>query len=127
VYVNTETEKSPLGTGDSEKPTVWAVAKMHVKRNAVLLSEMLSVAVFLTIIISLSVVYGHPKPANVPGGSSAPSWSLDNFKSLVTFGDSYTDESRGNYFVSHGGNPPPVGWIGPVVSAWRLIRYLSFK
>jgi hypothetical protein len=94
---------------------------MHINRNAVLFSEMLSVIVFLSIIISLSVVYGHPRPANAPGGSTDPSWSLDNFKSLVTFGDSYTDESRGNYFVSHGGNPPPVGWIEPVVSAQRLI------
>lgn len=127
VYGNTEIEKSPLGTGNSANPTVWAVAKMNINRNTVLLSGMLSIIVFLSIIISLSVVYGHRKPANVPGGSPAPSWSLENFKSLVTFGDSYTDESRGNYFISHGGNPPPVGWIEPVVSAQQLIPYLPFK
>jgi hypothetical protein len=127
VYGNAEIDKSPLEAGSSAKPPLWAAAKMHINRNAVLLSEMLSVIVFLSIIISLSVVYGHPRPANAPGSSPASSWSLDNFKSLVTFGDSYTDESRGNYFVSHGGSPPPVGWVEPVVSAQRLTRYYPFK
>jgi hypothetical protein len=36
------------------------------------------------------------------------------FKSLVTFGDSYTDESRAPYFGQHG-RAPPTGWMGPVV------------
>lgn len=35
------------------------------------------------------------------------------FKCLVAFGDSYTDEGRGNYFVSHG-QAPPVGTTFPV-------------
>jgi phospholipase/lecithinase/hemolysin len=46
----------------------------------------------------------------------ASAWGLTRFKSLVTFGDSYTDESRLNYFSSHGGQPPPVGWVDPAVS-----------
>lgn len=42
-------------------------------------------------------------------------WGLRRFKSLVTFGDSYTDDSRLNYFGSHDGAAPPVGWEQPVV------------
>jgi len=48
-------------------------------------------------------------------------WDLKNFKSLVTFGDSYTDESRIGYFSSHKGSAPPVGWIGPPVSKELLL------
>ncbi|KAF2395719.1 hypothetical protein EJ06DRAFT_484672 [Trichodelitschia bisporula] len=44
----------------------------------------------------------------VPGGAS---WALENFKSLVTFGDSYTDEVRMSYIGQHGGITPPIGWL----------------
>ena len=40
-------------------------------------------------------------------------WSLENFDSLVTFGDSYTDENRLNYFLQNKGNPPPPGTYFP--------------
>ncbi|KAK2743705.1 hypothetical protein FQN55_007108 [Onygenales sp. PD_40] len=43
---------------------------------------------------------------------SANSWTLQGMKSLVAFGDSYTDESRLGYFIEHQ-EAPPVGWIGP--------------
>lgn len=39
---------------------------------------------------------------------------MNNFKSLVTFGDSYTDENRLGYFINHNGSAPPVGWQQPV-------------
>ncbi|EED22785.1 GDSL lipase/acylhydrolase family protein [Talaromyces stipitatus ATCC 10500] len=48
-----------------------------------------------------------------PGGNSSK-WRLKKFKSLVTFGDSYTDESRYGYFASHNGSAPPVGWVDPI-------------
>lgn len=51
-------------------------------------------------------------------------WPLKSFKTLVTFGDSYTDESRLNYFASHNGSAPPVGWIDPIVSV--IYYYLLF-
>lgn len=57
--------------------------------------------------------------ANEPpayGGSSASSWDLKNFTSLVAFGDSYTDDSRLNYISAHNGSLPPVGYDNPVVS-----------
>jgi hypothetical protein len=37
------------------------------------------------------------------------------FKTLVTFGDSYTDENRLGYFGSHNGSAPPVAWDEGVV------------
>lgn len=36
-------------------------------------------------------------------------WQSQNFKTLVTFGDSYTDENRLSYFGSHNGSAPPAG------------------
>ncbi|KAH8705196.1 GDSL lipase/acylhydrolase family protein [Talaromyces proteolyticus] len=46
-------------------------------------------------------------------GNAAVNWKSRNFKSLVTFGDSYTDESRLNYFITHNGSAPPAGWVDP--------------
>ncbi|TKA62266.1 hypothetical protein B0A55_10897 [Friedmanniomyces simplex] len=65
--------------------------------------------------------YHHSPPGNHgsygPGSGSASShnqWRLANFTSLVAFGDSYTDDSRLGYFISHQGAPPPVGYDNPV-------------
>ncbi|KAF7587957.1 hypothetical protein BBP40_006496, partial [Aspergillus hancockii] len=41
-------------------------------------------------------------------------WGPKKFKSLVTFGDSYTDDSRLSYFYEHNATAPPVGWEQPV-------------
>ena len=104
-----------LDRDDLPSYTRRAVVVMPNKRPIWLLSELLSVAVFVVIIISLSVVYGHPKPSAVGSASSgSPSWTLEDFKGLVTFGDSYTDEARGYYIGGHG-QVPPVGWEGPLV------------
>ncbi|KAF2152059.1 carbohydrate esterase family 16 protein [Myriangium duriaei CBS 260.36] len=35
------------------------------------------------------------------------------FSQLVSFGDSYTDDSRLSYFISHNGSAPPVGYANP--------------
>ena len=45
----------------------------------------------------------------------AQGWRDGKFKTLVTFGDSYTDENRLGYFINHNGSAPPVGWEQPVV------------
>lgn len=42
-------------------------------------------------------------------------WGLRKFKTLVTFGDSYTDDSRLTYFANHNGSAPRVGWVQPEV------------
>ncbi|KAF2443003.1 carbohydrate esterase family 16 protein [Karstenula rhodostoma CBS 690.94] len=36
-------------------------------------------------------------------------WQAQDFKTLVAFGDSYTDENRLGYFGSHNGSAPPIG------------------
>ncbi|KAJ4291671.1 hypothetical protein N0V90_009566 [Kalmusia sp. IMI 367209] len=41
---------------------------------------------------------------------SSKAWQAEKFKTLVTFGDSYTDENRLGYFINHNGSAPPVGW-----------------
>ncbi|KAH6714778.1 carbohydrate esterase family 16 protein [Leptodontidium sp. MPI-SDFR-AT-0119] len=47
-------------------------------------------------------------------GSHSKSWSwIKYFDNLVTFGDSYTDESRLGYFISHNGTTPPAGLLLP--------------
>lgn len=40
-------------------------------------------------------------------------WDVSNFDSLITFGDSYTDENRLNYFGLHNGSAPPAGTFLP--------------
>ncbi|CAE7174737.1 hypothetical protein P3342_007831 [Pyrenophora teres f. teres] len=47
-------------------------------------------------------------------GGLASGFREGKFKTLVTFGDSYTDENRLSYFGSHNGSAPPVAWQQPV-------------
>lgn len=49
-------------------------------------------------------------------------WKDGKFKTLVTFGDSYTDENRLGYFISHDGSAPPVGTDLGVVSQQFFVR-----
>lgn len=48
-------------------------------------------------------------------GADRHSWGAGRFKSLVSFGDSYTDDSRLGYFINNNGSAPPVGWVNPPV------------
>lgn len=41
------------------------------------------------------------------------SWSVSRFKSLISFGDSYTDENRFLYFLTNQGRAPPPGTLLP--------------
>ncbi|KAF1960501.1 SGNH hydrolase [Byssothecium circinans] len=64
-------------------------------------------------------------------GNHSNGWELKNFKTLVTFGDSFTDENRLGYFGSHNGSAPPVGWdqpVGTTTSTGGLVwpRYASY-
>lgn len=43
-------------------------------------------------------------------------WNLKKFSAFVVFGDSYSDDSRFGYFVSHNNTAPPVGWDNPPAS-----------
>ncbi|KAF2774137.1 GDSL lipase/acylhydrolase family protein, partial [Teratosphaeria nubilosa] len=76
---------------------------------------------FLASLASLSQALAHP-PATWAHGNPSPyypfpassKWNLKTFTSLVVFGDSYTDDNRLNYFSTHNGSAPPVGWVDPV-------------
>ncbi|KXT07508.1 hypothetical protein AC579_2173 [Pseudocercospora musae] len=58
--------------------------------------------------------HGAPWAYPPPGqSSSSNSWDLKKFTTLVAFGDSYTDDSRLNYFSEHDGQAPPVAWVNP--------------
>lgn len=45
--------------------------------------------------------------------SNHPSWFGGKFENFVVFGDSYTDESRLDYFTAHNNTLPPVGVLLP--------------
>ncbi|KAF2164626.1 carbohydrate esterase family 16 protein [Zasmidium cellare ATCC 36951] len=47
-------------------------------------------------------------------GSRSPPLGWREFQDLVTFGDSYTDDSRLSYVFSHNGQYPPVGYPNPI-------------
>ncbi|MCJ1407074.1 hypothetical protein MMC19_001144 [Ptychographa xylographoides] len=62
-------------------------------------------------LLSLSALahsYGLHKRAN-----ASDAWVVERFSSLLTFGDSYTDENRLNYFGGHNGTAPPNGTLLP--------------
>ena len=59
-------------------------------------------------------------PHQRPGYGQTSSWNLKQFTSLVVFGDSYSDDSRLDYFVENNGTAPPVGWVDPVVRVSEL-------
>ncbi|KAL0472208.1 GDSL lipase [Neurospora intermedia] len=61
-----------------------------------MLFSMLTAGAFLAASASASVT---AKPVKKP------------FDFLVTFGDSYTDNGRLNYYIGNGGNPPPAGQL----------------
>jgi hypothetical protein len=87
------------------------------RRPIVVIASVLGVVAVIVLIVPLAVVYGsHSKTFTSTGSWANGTWGAKNFKNLVAFGDSYTDESRGLYFQGHGGQAPPTGWIGPIVS-----------
>lgn len=54
--------------------------------------------------------------ATIPEPDSKNGW-IPSFTNLVAFGDSYTDESRLSYFITHGGEAPPTGYLPPSSTA----------
>lgn len=65
----------------------------------------------------------HWNPWGYPGKTSgSQNWNLKKFTSLVAFGDSYTDDSRLGYFISHNGSAPPVGWVDPAVRGFPILQ-----
>lgn len=64
-------------------------------------------------VLTLSLVFGSAQARD--NKTKAKGWDLKNFKSIVTFGDSFTDENRLGYFINNKGAAPPVGWEQPIV------------
>ncbi len=63
-----------------------------------------------------------PPPAApiVPRNTDAScAWDVSRFRDFITFGDSYTDENRLNYFSEHNGSAPPPGTFLPEVRIGR--------
>lgn len=59
--------------------------------------------------ISVALLFANGAVAN------NDAWDLKKLTSFVTFGNSYTDESRLGYFINNNGSAPPVGYIAPEV------------
>ncbi|KAK4496783.1 hypothetical protein PRZ48_012766 [Zasmidium cellare] len=72
----------------------------------------------IALVLGLLPLHARASPQNFPPGGHGPwghgsKWNVPNLKSVVFFGDSYTDNSRYAYFTSHGGNAPPIGYNNP--------------
>ncbi|KAI9710306.1 MAG: hypothetical protein M1820_002800 [Bogoriella megaspora] len=74
---------------------------------------MLFSRIALSLLLAVSSANAFRRPTLSPRSYGNDTWDLKKFTSFVPFGDSYTDESRLGYFISHNGSAPPVGWIGP--------------
>jgi len=105
---------------------IMGLVQFARRRPIIFISTVFAFVAIIVLVVPLAVVYGrHSHQSLTSSGSWAEgTWDAENFKSLVTFGDSYTDESRGLYFQSHGGQAPPPGWTGPIVSLHALNIYL---
>lgn len=93
-------------------------------RRVVIIIMLISMAI-IALVVPIAVVFGRHTSSPPPAASwAAGTWNASNFKNLVTFGDSYTDEARGLYYQGHNGQFPPPGWIAPVVS-WEMLNSRS--
>lgn len=83
--------------------------------QAVIFFNQLPMLWFLLAVLLVSTS-AHPQHGSGLGDWPAHRWSARQFRSLITFGDSYTDENRLNYFLLHNGSAPPSGTFLPEVS-----------
>ncbi|KAH7399545.1 GDSL lipase/esterase [Pyrenochaeta sp. MPI-SDFR-AT-0127] len=60
-------------------------------------------------------------------GRPSKAWRDGKFKTMVTFGDSFTDETRLTYFLNNNGSAPPVGWDEPLVNSPYLLSLSFFR
>lgn len=73
---------------------------------------LLAVSVIVAFLISSVAGSALPRHSQSQTKNMQP-WSVANFQSLITFGDSYTDESRLGWFINHNGSAPPAGTLLP--------------
>jgi hypothetical protein len=67
----------------------------------------------LLILLLLSSLTSSASPRPRKSYPNSAPWSASRFRSLITFGDSYTDENRLLYFFLQGNTPPPPGTLLP--------------
>jgi hypothetical protein len=91
-------------------------AKRKRRKLTWIIIMVIVLVILLALVVPLAVVYGRPHSQSIAtpvvSETLVAPWSIANFKQLISFGDSYTDEGRA---VSIG-NPQPPGWVPPVVS-----------
>ena len=75
----------------------------HLRRRKMFTKLLLPSVLTLASSASLPQARGHQNSV----------WQASNFKSFLTFGDSYIDESRLGYFAYHNGSAPPPGTLLP--------------
>lgn len=76
---------------------------------------------------ALATAWPPPHSGGWPSGPSTSPWDLTKFETLVVFGDSYSDDSRLNYFSNHAGQAPPVAWVDPPVRTLRCEPRFLFE
>ena len=65
--------------------------------------------------VSVSNAKSFPKRTVPANHNASEEWTIEQFSNLLTFGDSYTDENRLNYFILNNGTAPPAGTFLPQV------------
>ncbi|KAF2665683.1 hypothetical protein BT63DRAFT_428632 [Microthyrium microscopicum] len=94
------------------------------RRTRTIIGAIVVTVLLVAIIITLSALYGTQRDkTHANSDSSHKAWELKNFKTLVVFGDSYSDEGRGLYINQHG-TWPPVGWQNPVTDLSAVGGYV---
>ncbi|KAK5745310.1 hypothetical protein LTR17_001471 [Elasticomyces elasticus] len=61
----------------------------------------------------MPLVHSPDKMVLLPALGGVSPWTLKRFRRLITFGDSYTDESRLQYMIDHNGTAPLLGAVLP--------------
>lgn len=64
-----------------------------------------------SVVLSLHIFVCFAFSVSLPRGNSV--WKASNFNSLLTFGDSYTDENGLNAFIANNFTAPPAGTFLP--------------
>ena len=98
--------KGPLLPG-SEKPFETLERTLPPEGSRRTRTSTLVLLVLLCIILAGAVLFLVTRRKIVP----ETRWNVKNFKSLVAFGDSYTDEARMRYFIEHNNTAPPPGTL----------------
>ena len=97
----------------------------HWRHSPWIIPSVMAVALAAAL-LAVSIVFIPAKERrDCPIGLANKNWHFSNFRSLVTFGDSYSDEGRAMYYVNHGLQFPPKGFKTEPVSHYKLFHHPS--